>query len=767
MTETVLEDVLGPLLDPPGCCGQAGIVVRLNPQQASSMRDDGGAVAELAYRCLRLVFGDEVSKYIHCRTVEPGNDEPDSDKTNSCIFPVPGFGDSASMLRVKYPDPKDIASSFFATRHEAVVSWGYGSSSPFVRSASDTSQVLLPIAVDRPNGSTAKRYQCIPRGHIASFVRSIAMPLQRNVYALVDDNNPCDPFFDVDGNLDGLPMDAVRLLFAKTRCNIGDVAEQLETPLTPHEVLEVVLASCLTFLTSALDQYFVQSRTGPPYCGATFAPQQTVVLTASSCEKGKISFHIHMRWAASIAQNGEEGGGDSALTHPCAFRSIMELKHFSSVVQAQLQKMRTTSSSLDEHSSSQETSQQAEEECAIATVLQSVLDLSVYSRWRPLRLPYNVKSVDLANIVHHVHEGTNNRAKRARGDAAVSCDTPADADQPRLSQVLTVSHAAAIALQTHAFIGASSSVCVGCRDNVPGSCTLLHHLRPLLPLSFTPDNKDRRFGAFLHSALQHASCLPLPVEQCEVDQFALDCFDMACVTRPLLPPSTHAPFVNRGPPMPLGYSSDAPHDLARSAEDISTNSAEALAAPAVVSYDDDTGPSLMPMASGSVAPFPSGRRHTVNTPAMRQVMWRLFQCLHPTAFQNLRPDHLNVVYEDAAQRYWYVYQKHNRYCLHLNRQHKQTHGQLYLTYGSIKFRCYSNDCCRAPCWRCSWGTVKGGDSDAPGRASTDVVMVDLQGSGIDDVLREIHAKLFPELDAQQLRLRFPSQLIERDVTREA
>ena len=60
------------------------------------------------------------------------------------------------------------------------------------------------------------------------------------------------------------------------------------------------------------------------------------------------------------------------------------------------------------------------------------------------------------------------------------------------------------------------------------------------------------------------------------------------------------------------------------------------------------------------------------------------------------------------------------------REHKSTHGQLYVTYQDVKWRCYSNDCCSS-CARIPWS-----ESTLP--------------------LRDL---LFPELNHAELIRRYP------------
>jgi hypothetical protein len=690
------------------------------PQNDCSASRDG----ELITRCLAQVFGTAYSHLLHRTTtsasVKRNEHIGSSGASHFYHSELPllhsATGAHASAY-VRHPDPKDIATSFYGNRHDAVVAWGYCSPAVNTGGGSAPSERLVPIAVDLPNGSSAKRYQCIPQTELPQFVASIPDPLRRNVYTLIDDMHPCDPFFDIDGDLKSLPMDAVNMMIGRHQA--GSDASSVDVH---HATLEAILAACLTFLTAKLREYFTQSRTrrtmGAP--SAVAEPYQTLVLTASSCQEQKLSFHIHMRWrcVAHHEPLGRDGGTTTTL--PCMFQSVMEHKHFADVLEAELKRLASGPDTGDSVLSVDR---------ATAQLLLVVLDLSVYSRWRALRLPYNIKSVNVTDIVQ--------RAESA----------------PKLSTVLSTTDAAASVLTLCASPGATAAcICVGCADVTNNSIrtALLHRLRPLLPLSGDRDT-DLVKGLLL-KALDESSCIKADEHH---KSFVEMCFDLALVTRRSLggfrsSSSFGSKRQRSGSREEIDNAEAQDYIIDERSSHIHENGDSSAAPYVVVEYDSHHHGDSVVSSESIPAPFPTGRRQPLNSPAARTLMWRLFQCLHPTGFQNLRPDHLNVVFEDAGQRYWYVYQKQNRYCLNLARDHKQTCGQLYLTYGSIKFRCYSNDCCRVPCWRRSWG-VDVAEPVAPPQTEEDSIAA---------TLREIHGKLFPELDEQQLRLRFPSYLLE-------
>ena len=172
-------------------------------------------------------------------------------------------------------------------------------------------------------------------------------------------------------------------------------------------------------------------------------------------------------------------------------------------------------------------------------------------------------------------------------------------------------------------------------------------------------------------------------------------------------------------------------------------------------------------------PFRNGTRYPVSH-HLQDVILRLFQLLHP-AFDpqrhkyNLRSqstsldllDQFNSIansstftsavsrstaeFEDNGQiRAYYVRQKESKYCMIAGREHKSTYGQLYLTYGSIKWRCYSNDC-HHKCLQISWESLADGKrvTLTPGE---EPVLIGLS-------LRD---ELFPPLSHAELRKRYPS-----------
>ncbi|ESS67252.1 hypothetical protein TCDM_04022 [Trypanosoma cruzi Dm28c] len=118
-------------------------------------------------------------------------------------------------------------------------------------------------------------------------------------------------------------------------------------------------------------------------------------------------------------------------------------------------------------------------------------------------------------------------------------------------------------------------------------------------------------------------------------------------------------------------------------------------------------------------------------------------------------DRVVVQYQDNIRAY-YAQQKLSRYCLNQGREHRGTYPQLYLTYGSIKLRCYSNDC-HNRCLAVRWSN----DEDEQMTGSTAIALpVDERGYPKYERLTEIRHLLFPPLPPEELLRRYGSLALE-------
>lgn len=69
-----------------------------------------------------------------------------------------------------------------------------------------------------------------------------------------------------------------------------------------------------------------------------------------------------------------------------------------------------------------------------------------------------------------------------------------------------------------------------------------------------------------------------------------------------------------------------------------------------------------------------------------------------SGYRAVVPELLRVQYQEDGVRSYFVFQKQSKFCLKLQRCHRATHAQLFLTYNCIKVRCYSNDCYESFLW---------------------------------------------------------------------
>ena len=95
---------------------------------------------------------------------------------------------------------------------------------------------------------------------------------------------------------------------------------------------------------------------------------------------------------------------------------------------------------------------------------------------------------------------------------------------------------------------------------------------------------------------------------------------------------------------------------------------------------------------GRPPPFKTGSREAVADPSRQLAVLLLFGALHPRFRDDIR-SLTRIEFEDTSHhRAYYVFQKRCKFCPKAGRNHRSTYGQLYITYRSVKYRCYSNDC---------------------------------------------------------------------------
>jgi hypothetical protein len=155
---------------------------------------------------------------------------------------------------------------------------------------------------------------------------------------------------------------------------------------------------------------------------------------------------------------------------------------------------------------------------------------------------------------------------------------------------------------------------------------------------------------------------------------------------------------------------------------------------------------------GTVSGFPSPERLSITSYEKRELLAEVFRCLHArfNSCDAITGGSVHAAFEDARVRAYYVYQKKSRFCVNLQRDHKGTYSQLYLTYRSIKVRCYSNDCF-ASCFVVPWWpddpSHVAGETPPPRITFPDHYPK-------YERLREIRSKIFPDLTDAELRSRY-------------
>lgn len=598
--------------------------------------------------------------------------------SSSLLFPLEDGGLHRSCLR--YPDAKDVSGSFYKTRHEAMVSWNFLQASRSCQAGSDLADEtrIIPIAVDKPGGSEAKVFQCIELRDLPLFLQSFRRSSDRNVYALVSDAHPVTPYFDVDGLLSRLPaqyVDNVKAAFT----GFPSAMQTTSPHAFAHVCLDSVLRDVLAFLEEKLVAFF-QHKCGD---GEFANIRQVLVTSSSACTEGKISYHLHFSLAA-MATTGTDTQDRSSFVRELAFSSVAEHKLFADSIAKDL------SISTD---------------VSLAAMLRTVLDLSVYTRWRALRLPYCIKSVNIEKLLDGAKDSTA---------------TAASKEPLLLSQRLAFDDEVQSTLQRVAHVGSClrASPCVGCHEGNAAISSAFPGvvLRPLIP--YCPSSS---------ASPAFDICLRLHVLGAELDDASSIHEDQReKAVREIL----------RAAVITLPVKSRALTKRRRVGDEEEEE----------VIGDSEVLGSSECVSSGAF--FPTARRMVMSSMVIKRAIWEVLQHLHPVAFLCLRPEQLTVHYEDAGQRYYYVYQKQSRWCLNLGRDHRQTFGQFYLTYGSVKFRCYSNDCCHNACWKKPW------DGDAQVNRDPE------PPCGLRSLL-ELRARLFPELSPEQLASRYPSFVLTR------
>ncbi|EPY28042.1 hypothetical protein STCU_05330 [Strigomonas culicis] len=520
------------------------------------------------------------------------------------------------------PDPRSLLPTFYPTRLEAIASRGYA-----------TNRGALVVGLDKPHGNSSKVFNVLSRDTaavdgvhaergslptVAAFVAGIAHPFERNLYVMIDEDAPVDPFFDIDfsyavssgadGGDEALPFPSLK-----------------ERVVVPPAEIEEALAEVLLLLAQELQDGLQQPverclvLTSSAQVGRGAAPDGRAPLVEL-----KVSFHVHFRLRGN------------AVLH-----SIKDLQQLVGRVRARLAGERPAPAGPPR----------------AALLFERLVDSGVYSRWRAFRLPYNVKS-PISPSYTFADAATDDLLCDQLAATGIALPDPAvGAVAPTLVAHIELSHDAAVRQRQTALLQ-----------------KLFFHFRFLLPV--VPGVTRLTSETLIQFLAAHPFSTPLPQDAAAR---AVAVMDMASVQR------------DDAPSCPL-------RRIRAGDDGAQTHPPET-----------SSGPFSVP-----VPPRPTSVRVPVYDMHVKGLLAEVFACLSPAyaapapgprTFANfdsmpgasggssgIRPEHLYVQYEEGIRAY-YVIQKQNKYCLRQHRCHKSTYAQLYLTYGSIKVRCFSNDCC--------------------------------------------------------------------------
>lgn len=588
-----------------------------------------------------------------------------------------------SLLGLRVPNPLRLHSSFYPTRVEALAARGYGAH-----------RGLLPIALDRRSGSGSKLFNVLPRwstnvvgigeagvetsagirhgSAVADFVSAIPHTQDRNLYALVDESCPVDPYFDLDFAYDPDQDDPSDALLVQS---YGEGKEVASVTAFSAEAVEKVL---LTMLTALRREVETELKTTVAECLVLTSSLQIgrrpdTPSAPASLEQLKLSFHVHFRLA------------DRAV-----LASVREMHHFVTRLRSRLQNDEAAATTLSLLGSP--TREKREEARQASSLLLRCVDFGVYTRWRAFRLPYNVKAFDAA-----------------RSSALVSGagDDLLEEQLQQLGIALPdngVGRAAPSVLQ-NLFLAADVATHKAQRYLLK---RLEQHFRFLLPV--LPGATELRSAALAEFL---SPLVPRQVRAAAAE-----------LSRPSSPTSSARDVVSAWV-MELACivrdASTLPHSRDDGAVQESTTSSSFR-----LLLDECTITSAAAKASAQATsntfdvplpPMPRSVRVRVEDAEMKRLLAEVFWCIAPeyggpgavvraspvadawnalSAPNSITPERINAHYEDSIRAY-YVFQKQNKYCVRLHRNHKATFAQLYLTFGSIKIRCYANDCCDRCC----------------------------------------------------------------------
>lgn len=592
----------------------------------------------------------------------------------------------ADVPEAKVPDPCALSDSFYSSRLAALRGRGYKPNSG-----------LAVIAVDRRVGNGSKLFNVLSRDRVADFVSSIPRPYDRSLYVLLDEQAPLDPYFDIDGSY-GMPTGGRS---SDSGAAMNAFAEAFpwwasEAGVAPVEerCVEELLCTILVFLKRYFEKHL---NTKVEQCLVLTSSMQLARNTSASGAakellEAKLSFHVHFR-----------------LHERHAIASVRDMHLFMSQLRSRLDSV------LASHRNSGD-SQAVWADCfdgvvvppadtaVVAGMVRRCVDFGVYSRWRAFRLPYNVKtpfamSSGSAAAFTPVDAAVDDLLTSQLAQSGVVAEVPnASVGEAARSLVHLVVLSADPALQaTQARLVRTMSYLFRFLVPVVAGVTRLHHA----PLR-----------AFLESHAPRLEQLPVPGDNHSKARFGAAVMELALIQRggeeedshhgwQLLPFSSADAVTGEGSGEAARGGANAPGTFAPPPSRTMTGGAGSPFADVMppmphsarVAVTDPLIKALLAEVFVCLAPQFSGVDPTASPPQQQQQQSAADAVL-PAVFagKEITGHCLSAQYEESIRAY-YVVQKHNKYCLRQARAHKATYAQLYLTYGSIKVRCYANDCC--------------------------------------------------------------------------
>lgn len=655
------------------------------------------------------------------------------------------------------------------------------------------------------SGETAPCLPCPPLlppdSAVADFIATIPHRYRRNLYVLVDESAAVDPFFDIDCAFDGdgvghdadvfvevFPPHHSSQEASRRRPSVeGGGGASAEGPsvraATMHPVtgaqVEEVLFDVISFLADRIES---QLHTKVSECLVLTSSVQvqrapaamTAALRGPSQPPGrlqqlKLSCHVHFR-----------------LHQQQAFASIRELHLFMATLREELDATLAAAAATA-------TAAEVPPTVRRARRVRRCVDFGVYSRWRAMRLPYCVKCP--------LQSGDSAGSASSNATTAVNAFSAADAaaDDLLTSQLrqlgLSIPSVEVGSVAEHLLhnivLSSSSSEYAAQSSLLQKLLFLFRFLLPIVPGVTQLSHADLR--SFLESHAPHvtadgAALVGLSSASAPSNTlrrtFGSAVVDFACIQRDTADSGTTLP-PRRGARSRLLVPSDSLLTF--------TVVQPSHGGPAGVAGERDEGRVTDARRAvtddpfgQSMPPFPHSARVEVQDPLVKRLCAEVFACLSPlygtssaspspppsagvlvlgqsspssasSEVLPIAPDRLRVYYVDSIRAY-YVLQKQSKYCLRLNRVHRSTYAQLYLTYGSVKVRCYANDCSHG-CLFVHWAVPSAASSSRG--TWRDRGLPAVEGYPKYDHLTRLRDRLFPPLPYSELVRRYGVEALQR------